>query len=299
MAANLPREGSGAKAFWKKISWETLIGKRVSSLTLPWWPSHVTLIDLHIPGCVESSGIDVNEVSVGADAAFEKLVFAQLFGDFGSSSWSTGENQIESLIIHVIGPSRSTRARRIVGGGTIGGIDAVEWLAEFVDMTGTVFRYVDEAMTGRALEGAAQGRTYCMGVDLARVKAMGLPHRRDEYWKYTRPDTLTSPEVTKAAVFTMDEAPMFNEFDRLRIVFVDGVFDAAASDDLSLEGVQIDRIADICTQDIHWAKDLYGVLEARGQAPVQRPLAALNKNKKRKSMDGQIQIGGHFLRQIL
>ncbi len=26
---------------------------------------------------------------------------------------------------------------------------------------------------------------------LARLRAMGLPHRRDEYWKYTRPDTLT------------------------------------------------------------------------------------------------------------
>jgi Fe-S cluster assembly protein SufD len=69
---------------------------------------------------------------------------------------------------------------------------------------------------------------------------------------------------------------MFNEFDRLQIVFVDGVFDAEASDDLSLEGVKIDRIADICSQDIHWAKDIYGVLEARGQSPVQRPLAALN-----------------------
>jgi Fe-S cluster assembly protein SufD len=59
-------------------------------------------------------------------------------------------------------------------------------------------------------------------------------------------------------------------------VFVDGVFDPDASDDLTLEGVQIDRIADICGKDIHWAKDLFGVLEARGQTPVQRPLAALN-----------------------
>jgi Fe-S cluster assembly protein SufD len=111
---------------------------------------------------------------------------------------------------------------------------------------------------------------------LARVQTLGLPGRRDEYWKYTRPETLTAPEVTKAAVFASDEAPMFNEFDRLQVVFVDGVFDAEASDDLSLEGVTIDRIADICAQDIHWAKDLYGVLEARGQSPVARPLAALN-----------------------
>jgi Fe-S cluster assembly protein SufD len=49
-----------------------------------------------------------------------------------------------------------------------------------------------------------------------------------------------------------------------------------ASDDLSLEGVEIERLAEDATKDIHWAKDLYGVLEARGQDPVQRPLAALN-----------------------
>ena len=29
-------------------------------------------------------------------------------------------------------------------------------------------------------------------------------------------------------------------------------------------------------QDIHWAKEVYGVLEARGQTPVERPFAALN-----------------------
>ena len=111
---------------------------------------------------------------------------------------------------------------------------------------------------------------------LARVREMGLPGRRDEYWKYTRPDTLVSPDVTPAEVFASDEPVMFDGFDRLKIVFVDGVFDADASDDLSMEGVTIDRIEDICCKDIHWAKELYGVLEARGQVPVQRPLAALN-----------------------
>ncbi|MCB4454190.1 SufB/SufD family protein [Leisingera sp. McT4-56] len=111
---------------------------------------------------------------------------------------------------------------------------------------------------------------------LSRVQTMGLPSRRDEYWKYTKPDTLVQADAPKAAVFHADETPMFNAFERLNIVFVDGVFDAEASDDLSLEGVTIDRIEDICCKDIHWAKDLYGVLEARGQTPVERPLAALN-----------------------
>ncbi|MDK3018346.1 SufB/SufD family protein [Pseudodonghicola flavimaris] len=111
---------------------------------------------------------------------------------------------------------------------------------------------------------------------LARLTEMGLPQRRDEYWRFTRPDTLIQPEPLPARVFDNDEVPVFSSIDRLKIVFVDGVFDPEASDDLELEGVRIDRIADICDKDIHWAKDLYGVLEERGQHPVARPLAALN-----------------------
>ena len=111
---------------------------------------------------------------------------------------------------------------------------------------------------------------------LSRLQAMGLPDRRDEYWKFTRPETLVQPDAPKAAVFDAKEAPMFDAFDRLRIVFVDGVFDAEASDDLTLEGVEVVRLAEIAGSDIHWAKDLYGVLEARGQTPVARPFAAMN-----------------------
>ncbi|MBO9466007.1 SufD family Fe-S cluster assembly protein [Tropicibacter sp. R15_0] len=109
---------------------------------------------------------------------------------------------------------------------------------------------------------------------LARLQAMGLPHARDEYWKYTKPAGLVAAEPAKAAIFTTDEAPMFDGLDRLKIVFVDGVFDAEASDDLALEGITIDRLAEV--KDIHWANGLYGVLEAKGQDPVERPLAALN-----------------------
>ena len=111
---------------------------------------------------------------------------------------------------------------------------------------------------------------------LARVQEMGLPGRRDEYWKYPRPDTLNAVTAPEAALFHHDEAPVFGEKDRLKIVFVDGVFDAEASDDLSLEGIEIDRLADAAGADIHWAKDIYGVLETRGQTPVARPFAALN-----------------------
>jgi Fe-S cluster assembly protein SufD len=109
---------------------------------------------------------------------------------------------------------------------------------------------------------------------LARVQAMGLPSRRDEYWKYTRPDTLVQADPVPAALFDGGEAPVFDGIDALQIVFVDGVFDADASDDLTGEGLEITRLAD--APDIHWAKDLYGQLENNGQKPVERPLAALN-----------------------
>ncbi len=111
---------------------------------------------------------------------------------------------------------------------------------------------------------------------LARVRAMGLPSRRDEYWKYTRPDTLVDAVAPGASLFDPQEEPIFGDIDRLKVVFVDGVFDADASDDLSLDGIVIERLAASAASDIHWAKDLYGVLEAKGQDPVERPLAALN-----------------------
>jgi Fe-S cluster assembly protein SufD len=60
------------------------------------------------------------------------------------------------------------------------------------------------------------------------------------------------------------------------LVFVDGVFDAAASDDPAAAGVEIVRLAEAGGHDIHWAREIYGEVEARGQQPVARPLAALN-----------------------
>ena len=110
----------------------------------------------------------------------------------------------------------------------------------------------------------------------ARLSAMGLPGRRDEYWRYSDPAALISPEAPRAAVFdTTDEAPVFGATDRVKLVFVDGLFDPSQSDDPVLAGVEIARLA-VAAAAPHWAQDAYGVLEARGQTPVARPLAVLN-----------------------
>ncbi|WP_431299815.1 Fe-S cluster assembly protein SufD [Tabrizicola sp. BL-A-41-H6] len=112
---------------------------------------------------------------------------------------------------------------------------------------------------------------------LARLGAMGLPGRRDEYWRYTDPSALNAASPLPASRFDdSDEPPAFEGIDRLKLVFVDGVFDASASDDLTLAGIEIKRLPAAGAVDIHWARDLYGVLETRGQTPVPRPFATLN-----------------------
>lgn len=110
----------------------------------------------------------------------------------------------------------------------------------------------------------------------ARLLATGAPGRRDEYWKYTNPAPLTAAEAPVAPAMPTDETPVFDAVDVCRLVFVDGVFDPAQSDDPTVGGVEIQSLADATAADIHWARDVFGVLEGAGQDPVSRPLASLN-----------------------
>ena len=111
----------------------------------------------------------------------------------------------------------------------------------------------------------------------ARLREMGMPSKRDEYWRYSDPRRLTDAAAQSASVIdTGDAQPLFDQVDRVKLVFVDGAFDAAASDAPDLAGVEICQLGDAARSDLHWAQDVYGVLEARGQTPVARPLASLN-----------------------
>jgi Fe-S cluster assembly protein SufD len=110
---------------------------------------------------------------------------------------------------------------------------------------------------------------------LARLESMGLPGRRDEYWRYTDPALFNAETAGESAPLIV-EKPIFTDKDKVRLVFVDGVFDAAASDKPELAGVEITLLSQAGAQDIHWASALYGTLEAAGQKPVPRPFAALN-----------------------
>ena len=112
---------------------------------------------------------------------------------------------------------------------------------------------------------------------LARLQAMGLPGPRDEYWRYTDPRAFNAPRPEPIAIEAKaPDSPLFTDLDSLRLVFVDGVFDAAESSDLAGEGLEIDLLSTADQSGDHWAKGLYGLLETAGQTPVKRPFAALN-----------------------
>ncbi len=108
------------------------------------------------------------------------------------------------------------------------------------------------------------------------LNAHGAPQRRDEYWRFTDPSSLTVMPAPGAAVLQPEAPPIFGAVDRVRLVFVDGVFAPERSDSPELAGVEIQELGTALRTDIHWAREVFGVLESRGQDPVDRPLAALN-----------------------
>lgn len=109
-----------------------------------------------------------------------------------------------------------------------------------------------------------------------RTLGMGAAGRRDEYWRYTNPVVLNSFEAPDVDILQLEETPVFDGVEKLLITFVDGVFSPELSDDLSGEDLEISTLEEALNADIHWASDVFGVLEANGQSPVNRPFAALN-----------------------
>jgi Fe-S cluster assembly protein SufD len=92
---------------------------------------------------------------------------------------------------------------------------------------------------------------------------MGLPQRRDEYWRFTDPSALTSPDVADGGP---GGAEAFADMPALRLAFLGGAF--ACSDGPRAPGVEVSRLAE--AGEGHWAASL--PRHGRGGGP--RPRAA-------------------------
>ena len=111
---------------------------------------------------------------------------------------------------------------------------------------------------------------------LKRIKVMGLPSRRDEYWKYTNPSLFNNLFSDKNVVKGSDDKLNFDSIGCFKLIFTDGVFDQESSDSLESEELELVRISDSSVDKANWLEDFYGSLEEAGQNPVDRPLAKLN-----------------------
>lgn len=146
------------------------------------------------------------------------------------------------------------------------------------DLTDQILALVPAATGGAWLKSAREAA-------VQRVAQMGLPLRRDEDWKFTNPAAWT--DIDAAYTTKTTRSDVFDDAKPLTLTFVDGVFDPAASDALDLDGVSIELLSQAGAVDLHWAKSVFGVLEARSNDPkgkdgavlyrsVPRSLAALN-----------------------
>ena len=106
-----------------------------------------------------------------------------------------------------------------------------------------------------------------------RVQNQGLPERRDEYWKYTRPDTFVQNMVTLGTQVTPN-IDIFKSELKTEIKFKNAVLDADSLP--TVANCSIESLANAAVLDLHWVKDIYGKLEVAGQKPVKRSLASLN-----------------------
>ncbi len=109
----------------------------------------------------------------------------------------------------------------------------------------------------------------------ARFRALGAPMPRDEYWRYAGPQPFqkVAEPAAKQALESAEASPFAAQTPAVA-AFVNGRFEPSLSSGLSDAGVEISVLsaADAPT----WAGAALGKLEAEGQSPVARPLAALN-----------------------
>ena len=113
----------------------------------------------------------------------------------------------------------------------------------------------------------------------ARFRHLGVPTRKDEYWRFAGPDSFTSNDRATAPVLADAVRLAFRDTDCLNLVMVDGVFRPDLSSTEALEHAEVIPIVDAMAKEVAWAKSIYGQLEARGQEPIPRPFAALNTSR--------------------
>ena len=106
-----------------------------------------------------------------------------------------------------------------------------------------------------------------------KIIEYGLPTRRDEYWSYTRPDPFLAPKAP-INVNSSKEIDVFSNLFGSVINYKNGLLETNPLP--SCSDYSVESLDQSVRMKQHWASTVYGKLEAKGQEPVRRSLAALN-----------------------
>lgn len=109
-----------------------------------------------------------------------------------------------------------------------------------------------------------------------RFTALGAPKKLDEYWRYGTPSAFLDAVNDPKSAIKESAAPLFDLEGAAHIRFQGGHVKGALPD---LPGLTCERFSEVENLPNHWAEGLFGALEAKGQNPVARSLAALNTAK--------------------
>ena len=104
----------------------------------------------------------------------------------------------------------------------------------------------------------------------------GIPLSFDEEWRLSNPGHFNkvipgTDETNQTAV----PSP-FEEVEKIRLVFVDGVFSKDSSDYSNVDGMELTSLDELGSENNHWSMNIFGKIEKESQIISKRPLATFN-----------------------
>ena len=124
-----------------------------------------------------------------------------------------------------------------------------------------------------------------INTDHARIKAgerflqLGIPLKKDEYWKFCSPEKFTAKDIITQTDFSQSTFDIIKSVEEINIYFVDGVLDESLSNLTFDSDLEVISMADKSKIGLGWVQELYGELEACGQKRTRRALSAFNTSR--------------------
>lgn len=145
--------------------------------------------------------------------------------------------------------------------------------------------------------GQAQWLSKAQNQAAERLRVVGVPARRDEYWKYTDPNGILNfcPQATKNKY----KMPSLVDNDAIDILSNGHGFDLSNNGNGIAQGVTIHNLLDAAAAESLAACELYGKLESQSHGIIPRGMATINTRHADRGLVIECQARSHAKIQLL